>query len=247
MSGGIQPLVNQVRPRGNSSAARRPGRHPEVLEAQTGATRLANGDQQGSPVPRQSWREVRARCVDPWAEILRRGPGIVGAAATGDPDVGTAAPTGAVRPEEYLPPIGADRRFAVVCGGVVEFCDGHRWPYGLTVARQSDFVDVASPREVEAGGPTLRSRDVGAAALVHRGVDLGAEVDRRSPTEIVVRVGSTRYPDIFAPKATLPGAAGKEEQQAVGGECGCGVTRRGIDVGPKVHRLAPRTLEAGSA
>src|SRR3989441_7918715 len=107
---------------------------------------------------------------------------------------------------------------------VAELCDQDRRTARLTIGRHRRIVDIQGDgigpaREVQVRGSVFPALQIEPARFEIRGVDVGAQIRRRSPTQVVALVGSTRDVDVVGALAT--GAVAREKQQmSVDGNAG---------------------------
>src|SRR3989441_9269740 len=133
---------------------------------------------------------------------------------------------------------------------VAELCDQDRRTARLTVGRHRRIVDIQGDgigpaREVQVRGSVFPALQIEPARFEIRGVDVGAQIRRRSPTQVVALVGSTRDVDVVGALAT--GAVAREKQQmSVDGNAGRPLDARAIDARTQVHRLFPGAVERGT-
>src|SRR3989475_6359005 len=174
------------------------------------------------------------------------------AATRGSPEVGRA---------EAASAIGVEIDRASIRGGgwmrigdrrtqVAELCDQDRRTARLTIGRHRRIVDIQGDgigpaREVEVRGSVFPALQIEPARFEVRGVDVGAQIRRWSPTQVVTLVGSTRDVDVVGALAT--GAVAREEQQMpIDGNGGRPIDARAIHVGPQIDRVAPGAFKRGA-
>src|SRR6266496_2923774 len=133
--------------------ARRAGGHVEVVAA--GAPQPIGREDQRAPIEGEAWRDVVRYRVQWRAQVHRRRPRVVHGLPGGYPQIGSAEPTEARRPEHQLSAVSADRDGGVVGARVAELDDELGRPEGLPVACHGRHVDVrlvlrqGSPIEVQ--------------------------------------------------------------------------------------------------
>src|SRR5438309_6098629 len=177
----------------------RTGGHPEIVAAQTWPVGC---EDQGAPVPGEARRDVVRYRVQWRAQVHRRRPWVVHGLPGGYPQIDSAEPTGAGRPEHQLSAVSADRDGGVVGARVAELDDELGRREGLSVACHGRHVDVrlvlrqSSPIEVQVRRSVFRVLQVHGRLFRGRGVHAGAEWDGVVPAEVVVRVGSMRHEDV---------------------------------------------------
>src|SRR2546425_7919254 len=148
------------------------------------------------------------------------------AATRGSPEVGRAEAASAIGVEIDLASISAERwmRIGDRRTQVAELCDQDRRTARLTIGRHRRIVDIQGDgigpaREVQVRGSVFPALQIEPARFEIRGVDVGAQIRRRSPTQVVALVGSTRDVDVVGALAT--GAVAREKQQmSVDGNAG---------------------------
>src|SRR6266699_5425997 len=92
--------------------ARRAGGHVEVVAA--GAPQPIGREDQRAPIEGEVWRDVVRYRVQWRAQVHRRRPRVVHGLPGGYPQIGSAEPTEAGRPEHQLSAVRADRDGGVV-------------------------------------------------------------------------------------------------------------------------------------
>src|SRR6266700_2410839 len=220
--------------------ARRAGGHVEVVAA--GAPRPIGREDQRAPIEGEARRDVVRYRVQWRAQVCRRRPWVVHGLPGGYPQIDSAEPTGAGRPEHQLSAISADRDGGVVGARVAELDDELGGPEGLPVACHGRHVDVrlvlrqSSPIEVQVGRSVFRVLQVHGRLFRYRSVHAGAEWDGVGPAEVVVRVGSMRHEDVGR---TTSSVACEKEPVAVAGQVGREIGARAVDRRAQVHGGLP--------